>query len=76
MSLFSYAIQVWGVACYSRYLFNIDRIQKRTVKSGYIKYIVPLEELLEKSDKALWKKVMHNPVSPLHDLLSPKETEC
>ena len=53
MSLFSYAIQVWGVTCYSKSLSNIDRIQKRAFKFDYIKFVVPVEELLEKSDKAL-----------------------
>ena len=55
ISLFYYAIQIWGVTCCKKYLSNIDRIQKTAFKFGYIKFVVPVKELFEKSDKALWQ---------------------
>ena len=46
---------------------------RRAFKFGYIKLVVPVQELLETCDKVLWQKVIHNPVNPLHDLLPPQE---
>ena len=36
MSIFTYAIQVWGVASFTKYLANIDRLQNRALKFGDI----------------------------------------
>ena len=37
MSLLIYCARVWGVALQTKYLSQIDRIQSRTLRSGYIK---------------------------------------
>lgn len=45
MSLFTYAIQVWCVASYSKYLINIDSLQNIVFKFGYIKSTIPISRL-------------------------------
>ena len=74
MSLFTYGIQVWGVASYSKYLSDIDKIQTRAMKYGYVKSVVPVQDMLERFDRKLWKNISSNPNNPLYDLL-PKKRE-
>ena len=38
MSLFTYCIRVWGVAAYTKYLIQIDRLLRRAFRSGYIQH--------------------------------------
>ena len=47
MSLFKCVLPVWGCASYSAYLVNIDKLQNRAVKFGYLKYTTPINDLIE-----------------------------
>ena len=38
MSLFTYCIRVWGVAAYTKYLSQIDRLVRRAFRFGYIQH--------------------------------------
>ena len=44
MSLFKYALPVWGCASYSMYLINIDKLEDGAVKFGYLKYTIPIND--------------------------------
>ena len=51
--IFTYGISVWGVASYDEWLSKIDRFQKRAVRFGLLKEVLPLVSLLEVSDNKL-----------------------
>ena len=74
MSLFKYALPVWGCANYSTYLVNIDKLQNRAVKFGYLKHTVPIYDLIESSDNTIWNNIKNNPRHPLAHLLPPQRT--
>ena len=38
MSLFTYCIRVWGVAAYTKYLSQIDRLLIRAFRLGYVQH--------------------------------------
>ena len=38
MSLFTYCIRVWGVAAYTKYLSQIDRLLRTAFRFGYIQH--------------------------------------
>ena len=75
MSLFTYCIRVWGVAAYSKYLSQIDRLQKRALRFGYIQYITSIKQIIKDRDLSLWSGIVDNPSHPLQDLLPPRKTE-
>ena len=74
MSLFKYALPVWGCASYSTYLVNIDKLQNRAVKFGYLKYTTPINDLIESSDNTIWNNIKNNSGHPLAHLLPPQQT--
>ena len=43
MSLFAYAVSVWGCASYSNYLCRVDKIKDTAVRVGYLKYTTPIK---------------------------------
>ena len=51
--IFTYGISVWGVASYDKWLSKIDRFQKRAVRCGLLKEVLPVVSLLEASDNKL-----------------------
>ena len=67
--IFTYGISVWGVASYDKYLFKIDKFQKRTVRIGFLKEFSPVLSLLEALDHKLWKTITTFTEGPLVDLL-------
>ena len=74
MSLFRYALPVWGCASYSTYLVNIEKLQNSAVKFGYVKYTTPINDLIESSDNTIWNNIKNNPGHPLAHLLPPQRT--
>ena len=76
MSLFKYALPVWGCASFSTYLVNIyiDKLQNRAVKFGYLKYTIPINDLIESLDNTIWNNIKNNPGHPLAHLLPPQQT--
>ena len=65
MSLFTYCIRVWGVAAYSKYLSQIDRLQKRALRFGYIQYATSIKQIIKDWDLSLWSSIVNNPSHPL-----------
>ena len=46
MSLFTYCIRVWGVAAYTKYLIQIDRLLRRVFRSGYIQHELSIQQVV------------------------------
>jgi hypothetical protein len=70
LSIFTYAIEVWGVASYNKYLSHIDTFFDRAFKFGYTKERYSISIILAEKDQKLWKKIK-SPDSPLFHLLPP-----
>ena len=47
MSLFTYCIRVWGVAACTKYLSQIDRLQKRAFRFGYIQHVTSIQQIVD-----------------------------
>ena len=58
----------------SKYLSKIDKFQKRTVRFGDLKEVMPVTKLLENSGKKIWTRITSSTDSPLADLLPHKRT--
>ena len=71
MSLFTYSIRVWGVAAYTNYLSQIDRLLKRAFRFGYIQHESSIQQVIKDRDVRLWKSIMGTSSHPLQDLLPP-----
>ena len=76
MSLFIYCIRVRGVAAYSKYLSQIDRLQKRALRFGYIQYVTSIKQIIKDKDLSLWSSIVDNPSHLLQDLLSPRKSRA
>ena len=69
MSLFTYCIRVWGVAAYTKYLSQIDRLVRRAFRFGYIQHESSIQQVIKDRDVRLWKSIMGASSHPLKDLL-------
>ena len=69
VSIFKYAFEIWTVACYNKYLFQIDRFCKRAVRYGYTNKVLHITDLIRILDRQLWKKLSVDKNHPLKDLL-------
>ena len=69
MSIFTYCIRVWAVASHTRYLSQINRLQKRALRFGYIERVIPIEQTIEERDLRMWTDLLNVSKHPLHDLL-------
>ena len=67
-TLFTFCIRVWGVAAYSKYLSQIDRLEKWALRFGYIPYTTSLKQVVKDRDLRLWSSIVDNPSHPLQDL--------
>ena len=56
LSLFTYCIRVWGVADYTKYLSQIDRLLRRAFRFGYIQHETSIQQVIKDRDVRLWKK--------------------
>ena len=50
MSLFTRCIRVWGVAAYTKYLIQIDRLLRRAFRFGYIQHELSIEQVIKDRD--------------------------
>ena len=57
MSIFTYGIELWGCAYYSKYLNQIDELINRAYRYGYISGRLSIKEIINKRDKKLWSKI-------------------
>ena len=74
MSLLTYCIRVWGVATYTKYLRQIDRLVRRAFRFGYIQHESSIQQVIKDSDLRLWKSIMgasSHPVKVLPSLPPP-----
>ena len=73
ISVFTYAIEVWGCCYYDKYLKRIDKLFARAFKSGYCLKKYNICDILTTRDSKLWIKITSNPTA-LDDLLPPRRT--
>ena len=73
ISVFTYAIEVWGCCYYDKYLKRIDKLFARAFKSGYCLKKYSICDILTTRDSKLWIKMTSNPTA-LDDLLPPRRT--
>ena len=73
MSLFTYSIRVWGVAAYTNYLSQIDKLLRRAFRFGYIQHESSIQQVIKDRDVRLWKSIMGTSSHPLKDLLPPRK---
>ena len=69
MSLFTYAIEVWASAHYSKYLSHIDKFCKRALRYGYTSKYTPIMDVIRMKDRLLWDEITSDSANPLHELL-------
>ena len=71
MSVFKNTIEVWACAYVGKYLSKIDKFCKREWKYGYTR---ERSDVIQISDKQLWKKITATDTHCLTDLLPKKRT--
>ena len=64
---FMYALPVYGAS--SSDVNLVQRFLARCYKRRYISECIDINEILEKIDRKLFKKIKENATSPLHDML-------
>ena len=64
---FMYALPVYGAS--SSDVNLVQRFLARCYKRRYISDCIDINEILEKIDRKLFKKIKENATSPLHDML-------
>ena len=72
VSLFFYAVEVWGGASQSKYLNRIDTFFKRAVRYGYTTRVLMISDIINKRDLKLWNSITNNSNHCLYDLLPQK----
>ena len=73
ISVFTYAIEVWGCCYYDKYLKRIDKLFARAFKSAYSLKKYSICDILITGDSKLWIKITSN-TTTLDDLLPPRRT--
>ena len=73
LSLFTYAIEVWGSALLKKYLKRIDQFFRRANRYGYTEKEYNMSSLIEERDRALFGKVIKNTEHCLYELLPDKK---
>ncbi|CAB4037035.1 Hypothetical predicted protein [Paramuricea clavata] len=72
MSIFTFAIELWGCAYDGKYLNQIDKLIKRAHKNGYISKRTHIKEIRDKREKKLWNKITSTEDNALLELLPEK----
>ena len=73
LSVFTYAIEVWGCAFYSKYLSRIDKLFARCYKLGYCLKQHSILDIRRNRDMKLWRRISSTNTA-LSDLLPPQRT--
>ena len=74
LSVFTYAIEVWGCAFYSKYLSRIDKIFARCCKLGYCLKQHSIVDIRRNRNMKLWPRRISSTNTALSDLLPPQRT--
>ena len=61
--------RVWGVAAYTKYLSQIDRLLRGAFRFGDIQHETSIQQVIKDRDVRLWKSIMGTSSHPLQDLL-------
>ena len=72
MSLFTYAIELWGGASYTNYISQIDKFINRAFRNGYVTNKLNFTDVYLDRDKKLWMKILDNEKNALRELLPNK----
>ena len=75
MSIFTFAIELWGCAYESKYLNQIDKFIKRAHKNSYTSKRIFIKEIRDKRDKRLWRKITLSDDNALLELLPGKRNK-
>ena len=73
VAVFTYAIEVWGCAFYSKYLSRIDKLFARCYKLGYCLRQYSILDIRRNRDMKLWQRISSTNTA-LSDLLPPQRT--
>ncbi len=74
MSIFTFAIELWGCAYDGKYLNQIDKFIKRAHRNGYISKRTHIKEIRDKRDKKMWNKITSTEDNALRELLPEKRS--
>ena len=69
LSLFTYAIEVWGSALLKKYLKRIDQFFRRARRYRYTTKECEMSSLIEEKDRALFRRITKDTEHALRDLL-------
>ena len=69
MPLFTYGSELWGGACYGKYINQIEKFIRRAYRNRYISEEINFVEIISKKDLKLWNNIMSNKNNALHELL-------
>ena len=73
LSVFTYAIEVWGCTFYGEYLSKIDKLFARCYKLGYYLKQHSILDIRRNRDMKLWRRISSTNTG-LSDLLPPQRT--
>ena len=73
LSVFTYAIEVWGCTFYGEYLSRIDKLFARCYKLGYYLKQHSILDIRRNRDMKLWRRISSTNTA-LSDLLPPQRT--
>ena len=74
MSIFTFAIELWGCAYDGKYLNQIDKFIKRAHRNGYISKRTHIKEIRDERDKKMWNKITSTEDNALRELLPEKRS--
>ena len=61
MSLFLYAIEVWGCAFQDKYISRFDKFCKHSLRFGYTSKQISFKNIIADRDRSLWNKLNNDP---------------
>ena len=76
MSLFLYALEVWGSAYQGKYLDRIDTFFRRAYCFGYTNKITLISDVIKNRDSDLFNRITSDTGHVLYDLLPPKRNRA
>ena len=65
-----------GVAAYTNYLSQIDRLLRRAFRFGYIQHESSIQQVIKDRDVRVWKSIMGTSSHPLEDLLPSRKNRA
>ena len=67
MSLFTYAIELWGGASYTNYISQIAKFINRAFRNGYVTNKLNFKDVILGRDKKLWMKILNSEKNALRE---------